>query len=363
MHTPRVTEAMTKVWDELQVGPSESVGQFRERWDELLDDLTKAKPEAISKNDTEKRLKYIQAWERAGRFTGDLKEFRRKKTPITEVEEWFTEVENLPAIQLLTRHGMTHKGICELAPEADIFNLENPDCIKALCIHFSKFGNCKYGDKCRFKHAPQFAGKRVNATNTGGGYKGKDGGKQKQNKKKKKKPKSQTECKFHKKGNCKKGDKCDYKHSKHGEINAVEAVEPKQPEVDIYDGEGECNMFEIIEGEEYEGETSHGLETKENSDTESDQEILEGKTNVDFSEAFSSDDEPFQWTDTDGETDNESVEADESVAIVEDITDEQVIAEVESLNGNFDRSFFYEDEASEESSEERVEREIEERRE
>ena len=73
--TAKTTETMVVVWDSLAIDKSESVEDFRERWDEFLDDMKHAQPEPVIKNSLEKRLKYIQAFERGGRFVAELKDF------------------------------------------------------------------------------------------------------------------------------------------------------------------------------------------------------------------------------------------------------------------------------------------------
>ena len=57
---------------------TETVEDFRERWDELLEDMTNAVPEHLRRTKDEKRLKYLKAFENGGRFLEEHKEKQDK---------------------------------------------------------------------------------------------------------------------------------------------------------------------------------------------------------------------------------------------------------------------------------------------
>ena len=46
--TPKTTATMVHIWDHMQIQKSETIEDFRERWDELMDDMTNAKPDPCS---------------------------------------------------------------------------------------------------------------------------------------------------------------------------------------------------------------------------------------------------------------------------------------------------------------------------
>ena len=94
---------MVVVWDTLAIEKSESVEDFQERWDEFLDDMKNAKPEPVIKNSLEKRLKYIQAFEKGGRFLDELKDFRKAKTSIEDMES--TSVRHQDCTAITTKSG------------------------------------------------------------------------------------------------------------------------------------------------------------------------------------------------------------------------------------------------------------------
>ena len=107
--THKTIETMIYVWDNMTIMISETVEDFRERWDELIEDMKDALPEPLIKTKAEKRLKYLQAFSRGKRFMEEHKEFKKAKTKIEDMEAWFTELENQQSAELLTRHGMSTK--------------------------------------------------------------------------------------------------------------------------------------------------------------------------------------------------------------------------------------------------------------
>ena len=86
LKTPKSTNAMIYMWDNLCIDKNETVEDFRERWDELLTDVSQAKPDPIVRSAGEKRLKYLQAYERGKRFVEEHKEFKKSQTAILDME-------------------------------------------------------------------------------------------------------------------------------------------------------------------------------------------------------------------------------------------------------------------------------------
>ena len=154
---------MVVIWDSLAIDKSESVEDFRQRWDEFLEDMENAMPEPVVKNSLEKRLKYLQAFERGGRFLDERKDFRKAKTSIEDMEQWFLELENEPSIELLSRHGVNTGGLVNspIVSGASVNNYSgSPEDKKQssafatvtgqrICIAFAKYGSCRFGEKCR----------------------------------------------------------------------------------------------------------------------------------------------------------------------------------------------------------------------
>ena len=202
LKTPKTTDTMVYIWSNLKIKKTETVEDFRERWDELLEDMNDAVPEPLRRTTGEKRLKYLQAFENGSRFLEEHKEFKKSKTSIEDMEDWFTTLENQQSLELLARHDMSHEGIVNM-PEGEIYNYEATKRTKFKkkrkqkggkkklpCFHFQKHGTCRHGNNCRFEH-----GTKAIETRKGN------------------KDKSKIDCKFHKKGTCTKGSKCSYRHS------------------------------------------------------------------------------------------------------------------------------------------------------
>ena len=219
LKTPKTTTAMIYIWDHLCIDKEETVEDFRERWDELLTDMSQAKPDPIIRSKGEKRLKYLEAFERGKRFVEEHKEFKKSNTEILDMEKWFTTLENRESLELLTRHGMNTDGIVHM-PKAEIYNFiaKNKADIynyvarqtqnkkkwrRKICYDWLNHHSCKRGDNCKYEHVDQ-VGPKVHTPRTN------------KDKSKAKKPKSQILCKFHKQGRCNKGNKCPYKHNKSG---------------------------------------------------------------------------------------------------------------------------------------------------
>ena len=254
--TAKTTETMVLIWDSLAIDKSESIEDFRQRWDEFLEDLENAMPEPVIKNSLEKRLKYLQAFEKGGRFLDELKDFRKAKTSIEDMESWFLELENEPSIELLSRHGVNTGGLVN-SPALNHASVGNYSGVpndkgnvfatvagKRICISFAKFGSCRFGDKCKYFHCEWAKGKRKTIEGESNNYNNQP------NKGRPRKPKSEIQCKFDKNGTCRKGSKCPFKHSNPSEIAAYDLRDI--PEVMAEDVAGEeatahNNMFEFEE--------------------------------------------------------------------------------------------------------------------
>ena len=87
---------------------------------------------------------------------------------------------------------------------------------KGLCYQFQR-GNCKYGDKCKYKHDACTTAKPkgfVKEKKGKGRDKGKRGGSRTPGKPDPRSPeeKAKIPCRHFAKGNCTKGEQCPYKH-------------------------------------------------------------------------------------------------------------------------------------------------------
>ena len=107
LKTPKTTDTMVYIWNNFKIKKTETIEDFRERWDELLEDMTNAVPEPLRRTAGEKRLKYLQAFENGDRFLEEHKDFKKSKTSIEDMEDWFTTLENQQSLELLARHDMT----------------------------------------------------------------------------------------------------------------------------------------------------------------------------------------------------------------------------------------------------------------
>ena len=160
LKTPKTTDTMVYIWSNLKIKKTETVEDFRERWDELLEDMNDAVPEPLRRTTGEKRLKYLQAFENGSRFLEEHKEFKKSKTSIEDMEDWFTTLENQQSLELLARHDMSHEGIVNM-PEGEIYNYEATKRTKFKkkrkqkggkkklpCFHFQKHGTCRHVVYC-----------------------------------------------------------------------------------------------------------------------------------------------------------------------------------------------------------------------
>ena len=246
LKAPETTETMIEVWDSLKIYPHELLYNFNDRFDERIQDMKLATPDAIIKNTSEIRYKYVKALERGGRFMEDLKTARRVGTNMQDLRVWLSKRENTQSLQILERHGLkfTDKmhNIPQEALAAVISNIEakkkdgeKPMTMKSLCMYFCMYGKCKFGNKCKFIHPKWANGERQKVKGSNGDQAPPRGRDRKACKFKK--PKREIECRFFKKGKCYKGNKCEYKHSKRQQAEALtfsDLVE-KENAIDVED--------------------------------------------------------------------------------------------------------------------------------
>ena len=220
--TPKTTATMVHIWDHMQILKTETIEDFRERWDELMNDMQNAKPDPLVRTKGEKRIKYLEAFEKGRRFVEEHKEFKKSRTEIVDMESWFTTLENKGSLELLTRHSMNTAGFINM-PSAEIYVYEssrkNPrdrkkkwnKKKKQKCFEYARTGNCRRGDECRYAHEDS--------------AKPSPSARSPKRQPRKKKPKSQIECKFNKRGNCNKGNKCEYRHSAKASVSNLSAYD------------------------------------------------------------------------------------------------------------------------------------------
>ena len=156
--TPQSTQTMLMIWDNLQILKTETIADFRERWDELLEDMKNAEPDPLNRTDGEKRIKYLEAFEKGKRFVEEHKDFKKAHTEIEDMEKWFTQLENKGSLELLTRHSMNTEGIVNM-PSAEIYSYESArkkktkqSKKKLKCFSWEKYGKCSRGSKCKYLH-------------------------------------------------------------------------------------------------------------------------------------------------------------------------------------------------------------------
>ena len=128
LKAPEATETMIEIWNNFTIQQHETLGIFEDRFLELLGDMEKVKPDPIVKNTTEKRLKFISALEKGGRFIEELKTARRTKIKLPGLIKWLKELENTQSIQLYARHDISSSkshNIPHAALQAVIQNIEN----------------------------------------------------------------------------------------------------------------------------------------------------------------------------------------------------------------------------------------------